>query len=109
MVSLIGHSGDARTPASTGWVLSGAVTVGLLALIVTPRALGDAERLDIVYRAPRLGSGGGCRCGYRRRLGSTGPVAVTLLLVGIVTLLWCFAGSRFLRVDARGDEPSVHQ
>ncbi len=50
MVSLIGHAGDARTPAGTAWVLSGAVAVGLLALIVTARALADAERLEIVYR-----------------------------------------------------------
>ena len=50
MVSLIGHAHDARTPASTAWLLSGAVAVGLLALILTERALVDAERLAVVYR-----------------------------------------------------------
>ena len=50
IVSLIGHAGDARTPASTAWLLSGAVALGLLALVVTARALADAERLAVVYR-----------------------------------------------------------
>ena len=31
MVSLIGHAHDARTPASTAWLLAGAVALGLLA------------------------------------------------------------------------------
>ena len=50
MVSLIGHAHDARTPAGTAWLLAGAVALGLLALIVTERALVDAERLAVVYR-----------------------------------------------------------
>ena len=35
IVSLIHHAGDARTPASTAWLLSGSVALGLLALVVT--------------------------------------------------------------------------
>jgi low temperature requirement protein LtrA len=38
MVSLIGHAHDASTPASTAWLLSGAVALGLIALIPTERA-----------------------------------------------------------------------
>ena len=34
MVSLISHAHDGRTPASTAWLLAGAVALGLLALIV---------------------------------------------------------------------------
>ena len=49
MVSLIGHAHDARTPASTAWLLAGSVAVGLLALIPPP-ALADAQRLAVVYR-----------------------------------------------------------
>jgi low temperature requirement protein LtrA len=107
MVSLIGHAGDARTPASTAWVLSGAVTIGLLALIVTARALADAERLDIVYRplgwALAAGAGAAIVVGW----GRPAPWLLALLLVGILTVLWCFAVSRFLRVDAWGDDASV--
>ena len=50
MVSLIDHADDASTPASTAWLLAGAVALGLLALILTERALVDAERLEVVYR-----------------------------------------------------------
>jgi hypothetical protein len=49
MVSLIGHAHDARTPAGTGWLLAGAVAAGLVALVLTERALVDAERLVVVF------------------------------------------------------------
>ena len=32
------------------------------------------------------------------------PWLLALLLVGILTVLWCYAISRFLRADAWGDE-----
>ena len=54
MVSLIGHAHDARTPASTSWLLAGAVATGLLALVLTERALVDAERLSVVFSPLRL-------------------------------------------------------
>src|SRR5260370_10787001 len=50
MVSLIEHAHDDSTPASTSWLLSGAVAVGLVSLIPTCRALVDASRLVSVYR-----------------------------------------------------------
>jgi low temperature requirement protein LtrA len=49
MVSLIGHAHDARTPASTSWLLAGAVATGLVALVLTEQALVDAERLSVVF------------------------------------------------------------
>ena len=76
MVSLIAHAHDARTPASTAWLLAGAVAVGLLALIVTTRALADAERLARRLSTGGPGDGRRRRRGRGRRLGSTGPVAV---------------------------------
>ena len=107
MVSLIGHAGDARTPPSTAWMLSGAVTIGLLAVIVTVRALADAERLDEVFRplgvALAAGAAGALVVGWAR----PAPWLLALLLVGILTVIWCFAVARFLRVDAWGEEPSV--
>jgi hypothetical protein len=75
MVSLIGHAHDARTPASTAWLLAGAVALGLVALTVTDRALVDAERLVGVYPSAWPGHG---RRGRRRphcRLGSSCAVA----------------------------------
>jgi low temperature requirement protein LtrA len=106
MVGLIGHAHDARTPASTAWLLSGAVALGLLALIVTERTLVDAHRLAIVYRplAPALAGGaavalivGGVR---------PAPWLLASLLVAILSGVWSFGVSRFLRADAWGEEAS---
>jgi low temperature requirement protein LtrA len=106
MVSLIGHAHDARTPTSTAWLLAGAVALGLLALSVTTRALADAERLVAVYRPVKVamatGAGAAVVAGWAR----PAPWFFALLLVAILSVLWFFAVSRFLRSGAWGDEPS---
>jgi low temperature requirement protein LtrA len=106
IVSLIGHAGDARTPASTAWLLSGAVASGLLALILTERALVDAGRLELVYRPLSLALAGGAAAAVL--VGSTRPPPWLLasLLVAILSVLWLFAVSRFLRANAWGEEKS---
>jgi low temperature requirement protein LtrA len=105
MVSLIGHAHDARTPASTAWLLSGAVALGLMALIPTERALVDAGRLAVVYRplGPALAGGAGAALlvGWTR----PAPWLLALLLVAVLSVVWFFAVARFLRADAWGDEP----
>ena len=106
MVSLIAHAHDARTPANTAWLLAGAVALGLLALILTIWALADAERLAVVYRpvsrAMVVGAGAAVVAGWAR----PAPWLFALLLVAILSVLWFFAVSRFLRAGAWGDEPS---
>jgi low temperature requirement protein LtrA len=100
MVSLIGHAHDARTPASTAWLLAGAVAVGLLALILTTRALADAERLRVVYRpvnmAMAVGAGAAVVAGWVR----PAPWLFALVLVAILAVLWFYAVNRFLRAGA---------
>jgi low temperature requirement protein LtrA len=59
MVSLIGHAHDATAPAGTSWLLAGAVATGLVALVLTERALADAERLSVVFHPLRLALSGG--------------------------------------------------
>ena len=87
-------------------MLSGALAIGLLALIVITRALVDAERLAVVYRpmslAMAVGAGAAMVAGWWRPV----PWLFALLLVAILSVLWFFAVSRFLRVGAWGDEPS---
>lgn len=104
MVSLIAHAHDARTPASTAWLLAGAVALGLLALAVTERTLVDAQRLVVVYRplSPAIGAGAVAALvvGWAR----PAPWLLALLLVVILSVLWVFAVSRFLRADAWGNE-----
>jgi hypothetical protein len=68
---LIGHAHDARTPAGTSWLLAGAVATGLAA-----------------------------RRGPDRRLAAPAPWLFVLLLVAILSAIWFFAVSCFLRVDA---------
>ena len=75
MVSLIGHAHDARTPASTAWLLSGAVALGLLALILTERTLVDADRLAIVYRPLGVALAGGAAAALVAGWSAPGAVA----------------------------------
>jgi low temperature requirement protein LtrA len=107
MVSLIGHAHDARTPASTAWLLAGAVALGLVALTFTDRALIDAERLVVVYRPLGLAMVGGAAAALIVGWARPAPWLLALLLVAILALLWLFAVSRFLRTDAWGEERSV--
>jgi len=103
MVSLIGHAHDAATPAGTAWLLAGAVALGLLGLIPMERALVDAERLDSVYRPLSLALvGGAVAAGIVGWLRPT-PWLFSFLLVAILSVLWLFAVSRFLQVDAWGE------
>jgi hypothetical protein len=105
MVSLIGLAHYADTPAGTAGVLSGAVALGLVALIVTERSLADAERLDVVYRPlrPALAAGAGAAlvAGWLR----PAPWLLSLLLVCVLGVLWFFAVSRFMSAGEWGEEP----
>ena len=102
IVSLIHHAGDARTPASTAWLLSGSVALGLLALVVTARALADAERLAGVYQPLTLAMAGGAAAALVVGWTRPAPWLLALLLVAILSVLWSFAVKRFLRADAWG-------
>jgi low temperature requirement protein LtrA len=104
MVGLIGHAHDARTPAGTAWLLSGAVALGLVAQILIERALADAGRLALVYRplTPALAGGAGAALlvGWAR----PAPWLLALLLVAVLSVVWLFAVTRFLQADAWGEE-----
>ncbi len=100
MVSLIGHAGDDRTPSGTAWLLAGAVAVGLVSLILTEQALVDAVRLDTVYRPFRIALAVGAVAALVAGWAHPAPWLFGLILVAILVVLWLFAASRFLRVDA---------
>jgi low temperature requirement protein LtrA len=103
MVSLIGHAHDANTPAGTSWLLAGAVTTGLLALVLTERALVDAERLFLVFHPLGLALSGGAAAALIVGWIRPAPWLLALLLVAILSTVWFFAVSRFLRADAWGE------
>ena len=103
MVSLIGHAHDARTPASTSWLLAGAVATGLLALVLTEQTLADADRLSVVFHPLRLALAGGAAAALIVGWLRPAPWLLALLLVAILSTIWFFAVSRFLRADAWGE------
>jgi low temperature requirement protein LtrA len=103
MVSLIGHAHDATTPAGTSWLLAGAVATGLLALVLTEQALADAERLSVVFHPLRLALCGGAAAALIVGWLRPAPWLLALLLVAVLSVVWFFAVSRFLRADAWGE------
>jgi low temperature requirement protein LtrA len=102
-VSLIEHAHDAHPPDATAWLLAGAVALGLLALIPLQNALADARRLPEVYRplggALAAGAGTALLVGWLR----PAPWVFATLLVAILSALWVYAVSRFIRADAWGE------
>jgi len=107
MVSLIEHANDPSTPEATAWLLSGSVALGLLAQAVTTRTLGDAERLAVVYRPLAVALIAGAAAAIVVGWLHPAPWLLALSLVAILSVLWFFAVSRFLRADAWGDEPGL--
>jgi low temperature requirement protein LtrA len=100
MVSLIDHAHDPRTPVETGWLLSGAVALALLATVAIARALVDHQRLAAVYR-PVIGSVVlGAIVSLAVGLLDPPPWLFALLLAGVLTAIWLFAVGRFLQLDA---------
>jgi low temperature requirement protein LtrA len=97
MVSLISHAADARTPASTGWLLAGSVALGLLALSFAEQTLADADRFAIVYRPLRIAMAGAAATALAVGWARPAPWLLALLLVLILSVLWGFAVSRFLQ------------
>jgi low temperature requirement protein LtrA len=103
MVSLIGHAHDATTPAGTSWLLAGAVATGLVALVLIEQALVDAERLSVVFHPLRLALCGGAAAALIVGWLRPAPWLLALGLVAVLSVVWFFAVSRFLRADAWGE------
>jgi hypothetical protein len=104
MVSLIVHAHDSHAPASTAWLLAGAVAAGLVALTLTTRTLADAERLAVVYGpvnvAMVIGAGAAVLAGWAR----PAPWLLAASLVAILSVLWFFAVTRFLGAGAWSED-----
>jgi low temperature requirement protein LtrA len=104
MVSLIAHANDPQTPAWTAYLLSGAVALGLLAEIITTRALADGDRLTAVYgplrRVMLVGAVAAVVVGYAQ----PAPWLLALLLGGVMSALWFFTVATFLRAGAWTEE-----
>jgi low temperature requirement protein LtrA len=106
MVSLISHAADARTPASTGWLVAGSVALGLLALSLAEQTLADADRFAVVYTPLRIVMAGAAVAALAVGWARPAPWLLALLLVVILVVLWGFAVSRFLRAGVWGSPES---
>jgi low temperature requirement protein LtrA len=106
MIGLIEHANDTRTPATMAWLLTGAVAIGLLAVIVAANSLADARRLAAAYcslsAVMAAGAAAAAIVGWAR----PAPWLLAALLVVILSVLWAVAVRGFLLVGARGDEAS---
>jgi low temperature requirement protein LtrA len=104
IVGLIEHAHDARTPATTAWLLTGALAVGLLALIVAANALADARRLATVYRPLTAKMAAGAVAALAAGWARPAPWLLAVLLVVILMALWAVAVRGFLLANAWSEE-----
>ena len=102
IVSLIEHAHDPTTPLGTSLLLGGSVAIGLLALILTERALEDAVRLEAVYRPLGAVLAVGAAIALLAGWLAPAPWILSALLVGILTALWFFVVARMIRAGVWG-------
>jgi low temperature requirement protein LtrA len=106
MVNLLQHAHDTTTPAATAWLLSGAVAVGLFALILTVRALADVVPLAAAYRPLEVAMAGGAVASVLVGAARPAPWILALLLVLILGLVWAVGVRGFLLAGAWSLEQS---
>jgi low temperature requirement protein LtrA len=104
MVSLVEHAHDARTPEPTSWLLSGAVTVGLLFVIFTSRAVADADVLAAAFRPLWAAMAGGAVVSLVIGWFAPAPWLLASLLVAVLGLVWAVAVRGFVLAGAWGTE-----
>jgi len=105
MVSLLQHAHDPTTPAATAWLLSGAVAVGLIAVIITSRALADAVRFAAAFRPLQIAMAAGAALSVAVGAARPAPWLLALLLVLILGLVWAVGVRGYLLAGAwSGDE-----
>ena len=107
MVSLLANAHEERTPASTAWLLSGAVTVGLAALILTLRSLVDVDRLATAYRPIEIAMAAGALAAIAIGFVRPAPWLLALLLVLVLGLVWAVAVRAFLLAGAWSREEAA--
>lgn len=100
MVSLLANAHASRTPDATSWLLSGAVAIGLVALIPTCRALQDSNRLAGAYRPLEWAMAAGAVVSMLIGWLSPAPWLLALLLVVVLGLVWAVGVRGFVLAGA---------
>lgn len=96
MVSLIEHASDGRSPAGTAWLLSGSVSVGLIALVAVISTLEDSARLRLVYRPLSATLVVAAVLALAVGAARPAPWLLALLLVTELNMIWFIAILRWL-------------
>jgi low temperature requirement protein LtrA len=109
MVSLLEHAHEGRTPEPTSWLLSGAVALGMLALIPASRALAEFGRLAAAYRPLHIALLVGAVASVLFGWAHPAPWGLALLLVLVLALAWAVAARGFLLTGAWSAEPGQPQ
>jgi low temperature requirement protein LtrA len=103
MVSLLEHAHEPVTPAPTGWLLSGAVAIGLAGVAGAALALEDARRLPAVYRPLAGAMVAGAVISLFVGWLAPAPWLLAALLAAVLCVLWAVIALAFFRADAWGE------
>jgi low temperature requirement protein LtrA len=106
MVSLLEHAHDPGTPAAIAMLLAGSAAVGLIALVLTSRALSDFARLSSVFRPLTMAMVGGAIVSVAVGFARPAPWLLALLLVAILGVVWAVAVRGFLLAGAWSEDQS---
>lgn len=108
MISLVAHAHDAGAPASTSWLLAGAVAVGFAGVILTSRALADARTFAPAYRSLAVAMAAGVVASVLIGWARPAPWLLAVLLVGVLGAVWTVAVRAFVLAGAwsAGTSPS---
>ena len=104
MVSLVEHAHDATTPATTSWLLASAVALGMVALILTLRALDASAALGAVYRPVEVAMAAAAVVSIVIGAARPAPWLLALLLMVVLSLVWTVAARGFLRAGVWAPE-----
>lgn len=110
LVSLIEGAEDDRTPSATSWLLTGAVAVGLLALVMVMSSLQDWTRLRHVYRPLSYALGLAALVSLGIGWLRPAPWLLAALVVAVLIVCWNFAILRWLAIaDPSEPIPALHR
>lgn len=100
MVGIIEHATDGYTPATSSWLLTGAMALGFISMVVIIRSLKDYQRLRTVYNpiiiAMLLAAVVSLAIGYRQ----PAPLVLVASLVAVHSIVWSVGIWRLMVTDA---------
>ena len=109
MISLVEHASDARSPASTAWLLGGSAAITLVSIALATRALDDsALPKGLLNQIPvTLGIGAAAAIGVAATRPGPALLAGVLLLVLALSWIWLTVQYFLSGATSRPEPPSL--